>query len=135
MSNGYILRISTNEYERRVFADRCYYAGVSRRWEVGDTVFFVRKGENRDSIIGHGVLEEIRQLAELHPKEREECIAKRWRCKLSFGSKLERYREPITVVDAFGVGMPRGNRIHGYRLTQAQRDAMTVKNWLLTQKT
>jgi len=115
-----ILRISRDEYERSVFENRCYYTGLKRRWEIGYTVFFARKAERKDSIIGHGTIKEVQRTENLSDEERERCEKMRWTRKIVFGETVMRYENPLPIKDILGEGLPRGNRLHGYPLTQGQ---------------
>ncbi|MEM2936152.1 MAG: hypothetical protein QW231_03130 [Candidatus Bathyarchaeia archaeon] len=115
-----ILRISRDEYERSVFENRCYYTGLKRRWEIGYTVFFARKAGGKDSIIGHGTIREVQRSEDLRGEERERCEKMGWTRKIVFGEIVVRYETPLSIKDALGEGLPRGNRLHGYPLTPEQ---------------
>ena len=115
-----ILRISRDEYEMSVFENRCYYTGLRRRWEIGYTIFFARKAGGKDSLIGHGTIKEVQRTQDLTGEERERCEKMRWTRKLVFGEAVTRYRAPLPIRDVLGEGLPRGNRLHGYPLTQTQ---------------
>jgi hypothetical protein len=115
-----ILRISKDEYERSVFENRCYYTGLKRRWNIGYTVFFARKVGGKDSIIGHGTIKEAQRTQNLSGEEREHCKKMGWTHKIVFGETVVRYENPLPIKSALEEGLPRGNRLHGYPLTQAQ---------------
>jgi len=115
-----ILRVSRDEYERSVFENRCYYTGLKRRWEIGYTVFFARKVWKKDSLIGHGTIKEVQRTQDLSGEEKERCEKMGWTRKIVFGETVVRYKAPLPIKDALGEGLPRGNRLHGYPLTQGQ---------------
>jgi len=115
-----ILRISKDEYERSVFENRCYYTGLKRRWETGYTIFFARKAGGKDSLIGHGTIKEVQRTENLSGEERERCEKMRWTRKIVFGETVVKYEAPLPIKDTLGEGLPRGNRLHGYPLTQEQ---------------
>ncbi len=119
-SHGYILRISRDEWVRQVFNIHKYYAGVKRRWEPDLTIFFARKAEKGDSFLGYGVVGSVLKTEELSEKERDECKKYGWNRVIQF-KNIVKFDPPLpikeTVMKDVGV---RGNRLHGYRLTQEQ---------------
>lgn len=122
-----ILRISKDEYEESLFEKRRYYVGIRRRWELGRRIFFARKVRGRDSFIGHGTLREVLKARDLPKEERELCQRMGWNRRLGFEGALVRYLEPLPIKDILGDGLPRGNRLHGYPLTEDQARSILSK--------
>jgi len=117
---GYILRISRDEWVKRVFDRKKYCVGVRRRWEPGLTVFFARKAERGDSFLGYGFIESVQEIEGLSEEERRECEKWGWKHVLNFKSVVK-FEPPLpikeTVIKDTGLW---GNRLHGYRLSSEQ---------------
>jgi hypothetical protein len=54
---GYLPRIMRDEWVEKVFRERRYYSGISRRWSRGDPLSLSEKTEVEDSFIGCGIVE------------------------------------------------------------------------------
>jgi len=124
---GYILRITKDEWVEQVFDLKRYYAGVRRRWEPGLTIFFARKAEKGDSFLGYGIIESVLKVEELSEKERAECKKHGWNRAINFKG-IVKFDPPLpikeTVIKDVGV---RGNRLHGFPLTLTQIQSILSK--------
>jgi len=124
---GYILRITKDEWVRQVFDRKRYYAGVKRKWEPGLTILFARKAEKGDSFLGYGIIESVLKTEELSEKERAECKKYGWNRVINF-KNIVKLDPPLpikeTVIKDVGV---RGNRLHGFPLTSTQIQSILNK--------
>ncbi len=120
MPNNYILRISKDEYEQRVFDQEQYYVGVRGKWEPGVTIFLARK-RKVDSFIGQASVERVVPLDKMTEAERKECKQEGWRWRLDFGETLREYKEPLPIREVMGKNFPVGRILQGYRLTDEQK--------------
>ena len=115
-SEGYILRISRDDWEREVYASKRYYVGVPRKWKTGLIVFFARKTDIGDSIIGYGITGTVKRVEEIDEAERERCKEKGWRWVLNFTSMV-RFRHPLPIKDTvLGKERAKGKTLHGLPL-------------------
>ncbi|MCF8885533.1 MAG: hypothetical protein QW655_03250 [Nitrososphaerota archaeon] len=114
-SRAYVLRIASLENEELVYGKRCYYTNLRRKFSPGDMVFFLMKKEV-DSFIGYGVIEVVKELAEIDdPEEREFCIRNKWYTKIEF-SEIHRFQLPLPLRLVFP-GLHRlGRALHGLEL-------------------
>ena len=89
---SYILRISRDELERRLFIKHSFYVGIKRDWSQGTRVLFVRK----DAFAGSGVIERFVALDGLEEPEKNLCVENNWYGKIVF-SKLIRFQPAVPV--------------------------------------
>ncbi|MEA2090103.1 MAG: hypothetical protein U9O89_05020 [Thermoproteota archaeon] len=117
---GYILRITKDEWMKQVFERMKYYAGVRRKWTPGLTIFFARKTEKGDSLIGYGVVETVQKLEELTEEERRECEKWGWNVALVF-KYLIKLDQPLLIKDSIlKDSKMRGKYLHGFALDSAK---------------
>lgn len=117
---GYILRISKDEWVKQVYDRKKYYVGVRRRWKPGLTILFARKAEKGDSFIGYGVVGSVQGVSELSEEERGECEKEGWKHALNFESLFE-FEPPLLIKETVLKDVKaRGKYLHGLRLTQSQ---------------
>ncbi len=122
----YVLRISTNEYERRVFENCCYYVGVRRRFGHGTTIFLARGKEGGDSFIGYGTVQMVRSSEEYSREETRKYGRRGWKRKLIFG-RLVRFDPPFLIEETVLKGVRKGRVLHGKRLTPEQVESVLDK--------
>ncbi|MEM2273002.1 MAG: hypothetical protein QXX56_02155 [Candidatus Bathyarchaeia archaeon] len=117
---NFILRITREKWLKRVFRIKKYYPGVPRHWEKGGIIFFARKSDAGDSIIGYGVVEEFVKKDDLSDKERIECEIMNWRGAIIF-RELYMFEPPVPIKETFLAAMKaKGKYLHGLQLTEAQ---------------
>ena len=121
---SFILRISKEEWFKQVFTIKKYYPGIGRRWEEGSTILLAKKTENRDSLVGYGVLERFVKRDQLPEKERLECEKMGWKGVLVFRN-LFRFEPPLPMKETVLSGSnAKGKCFHGYPLTQKQVESI-----------
>lgn len=117
---SYILRITKEEWFRRVFSLKKYYPGVRRRWEPNAKILLVRNTENGDSFVGYGTLLEYIRKDQLPADEQIECASMRWTGALLF-NELYKFDPPLLLKETFLSGSSvRGRCLHGYPLNERQ---------------
>lgn len=117
---GFILRITREDWLKRVFSIRKYYPGVSRRWERDDIIFFARKSDVGDSLIGYGIVEKFVKKDNLSDKEKAECEIMNWRGAIIF-KEIYKFEPPIPIRETSLVDLKvKGKYLHGLRLTEDQ---------------
>lgn len=104
---GYVLRIVREDWVDRVFREKRYYSGVSRRWRRGDVVLLAKKTEAGDSFIGYGIIEKAEEVWEPPPKERQYASEHGWRCPLTL-NPLFRFDELLPITETMLGEDPRG---------------------------
>lgn len=116
---SYLLRIADQSNEAVVFEKRCYYTSLKRKFSRGDYVFFLMRRE-ADSIIGYGVVDGVKELADItDPEERDFCINNRWYTKVELSEvyKFERHL-PLRLV--FPGLHKLGRALHGLELNEIE---------------
>lgn len=122
LSKNYILRITRDEWVEQVFTIKKYYPGVPRRWEKGNLIFFAKRFEGGDSLIGYGVVKGFVKKEDLSDEERRECEKMGWRGAIVF-SELYRFDPPLLIKETVLSGLrAKGKYLHGYLLTEEQAD-------------
>lgn len=117
---NFILRITKEEWLRRVFGIKRYYPGVPRIWEKDGIVFFARKSEVGDSLIGYGIIEEFVKRDNLSDKEKLECEIMNWRGAIIF-KEMYKFEPPIPIKKTPLANLKvKGKYLHGFQLTEAQ---------------
>jgi hypothetical protein len=120
--DGYILRISTEEWVNQVFDLAIYYTSTSRKWNSGQTILFVHKTNVGDAVIGYGEVGNIYALDDL--AEEEKCKCEKWGWKRAIEFKyVVRFEKPLVVKETFLKDLKlRGKFLHGFPLNKQQLD-------------
>lgn len=117
---NFILRITKEEWLKRVFGIKKYYPGVPRNWERGGIIFFARKSEVGDSLIGYGIIEEFVRRDNLSDKERLECEIMNWKGAIIF-REIYKFEPPIPIKETSLASLKaKGKYLHGLQLTEDQ---------------
>lgn len=117
---NFILRITKEEWLKRVFKIKKYYPGVPRHWERGGIIFFARKSEVGDSLIGYGIIEDFVKRDNLSVSERLECELMNWRGAILF-KEIYKFEPPIPIKETFLANLKaKGKYLHGLKLTESQ---------------
>lgn len=117
---NFILRITKEEWLKRVFGIKKYYPGVPRNWEKGGIIFFARKSEVGDSFIGYGIIEEFVRRDDLSGKERLECEIMNWKGAIVF-KEIYKFEPPIPIKETSLASLKaKGKYLHGLQLTEDQ---------------
>jgi len=113
---GYFLRILHDEWVESVFWSYRYYTGLRRRLEGGTYVFFLKKTEAGDSIVGYGVVGETLPYERLTEAEKELCVNRGWNRCIVF-EHMKRLRRPIPLKELpIDLGRGSGRLLHGRRV-------------------
>ena len=119
-AEGYILRISTEEWIEQVFDLAIYYTGFRRKWRPGQTIMFVHKIEVGDAVIGYGVIENVYKRNELSEEERHECEKHGWTKALEFKYVLK-FDKPLPIKETVLKNLKvHGRYLHGLSLSKQQ---------------
>jgi hypothetical protein len=119
-AEGYILRISTEEWVEQVFDLAIYYTGFRRKWRPGQTIMFVHKIDVGDAVIGYGVIENIYERDELSEEERHECEKHGWMKALEFKYVLK-FDKPLPIKETVLKDRKvHGRYLHGLSLNKQQ---------------
>jgi len=120
---GYVLRITTKKWVNQVFGLAIYYTSLRRRWKPGQTVVFVHKTRDGDSIIGYGVIENAYEKSELSDDEIRECEKYGWKKAIVF-----KYVKPVKALPIKETFMKelrfRGKYLHGLKLDEEQMNSI-----------
>ena len=111
---AFVLRLNSEESERRLFVRRWLYVGVRRGWTSGSKILLLSKF---DTILGFGVVARIQTLEELQENERALCLQKNWSAKLHFAG-LARFNPPLPI-SATPLASQNPITLHGSDLAQS----------------
>ncbi len=114
MGRNHILRIN-DKSEKELFVKRILYIGIRRDWTRNSRVFFVKKQQSGDAIIGSGVLQTVIELAELDDAEKEMCIKNNWYGRMVF-EKLARF---LPAIDTAAIAEKNPAFLHGLEISDA----------------
>jgi hypothetical protein len=114
---NYIIRISRDEFENKIYGKRIYYVGIRRNWSKGSTLVFIKKVNSKDdAFIGTGVIDRMLELDELEYSEKKVCIENNWYKKIIFG-KLVRFLPAVLVRDTMVIcWTQKGPLLHGHEI-------------------
>lgn len=98
--SSYILRISRDELQRKLYTKYSFYVGIKRNWSRGARVLFVKK----DAFIGSGIIDRFVARDTMEEEwEKKMCDENNWYGKIEF-SKLIRFQPPVPVHNTSVVG-------------------------------
>ena len=128
--NGYVLRISREEFAELVFNTGKYYTGLLRDYKRGTPVIFAKaesvdgKKKTVDCLIGYGVVDKVEMLWEMSPEEEDYCRGHGWKVSLTLkGAK--RFIKPLPIKEsALKTDKRRGAFLHGAKLTEETIDGL-----------
>jgi len=113
---GYFLRIARDEWVEKVFESGRYYTLKRMAPAEGTYVFFLKKTEVGDSVIGYGVVKRTAAFHELTPAEREACMDHGWDRCIVF-KRLTRLSRPVPVKELpVDFGKAYGKYLHGRKV-------------------
>ena len=116
MVKGYFLRILYDEWVESVFWSSRYYTGLRRRLDRGTYVFFLKKTEVGDSLVGYGVVAKTLLYEELMEAEKQLCRERGWDRCVIFES-MTKLKKPIPLKDLpVNLGGARGRLLHGRKV-------------------
>ena len=117
---GYILRITRKEWVEQVFDCMTYYTSLYRKWKPEQTILFVHKTDEGDSLIGFGTIGAIRDFQDFSEGEKALCAEHGWKRALDF-SFIKKFSTPLLVKETFlAETLRRGRFLHGLALDDAQ---------------
>ena len=124
-TNGYILRIGSEDLANRVFTTDRYYSGAIRDFHRGTPILFAAKvGPLGDSIIGYAVVEKAENLWEMITEEESYAKSNGWRIGLTLRGTT-RLHSPLPLDESpLKEDKRRGAFLHGAKLTEVQVDAL-----------
>ena len=61
-NQGYILKVSHDDWVEQIFELKKDYSGIIRNWRVGTPIFLAKKKDAGDSFLGYGVTEKVEML-------------------------------------------------------------------------
>ncbi len=124
-TDGYLLRLSKENWSEQVFALGKYYAGIQRNWVRGTPILLAKKVEKKgDCIIGYGVVENIENLWEMLPEEENYARENGWKQALKFRG-LVQFKTPLLIKNSLlKDDKRRGAFLHGAKLTESQIDGL-----------
>jgi hypothetical protein len=97
-----------------------YYTKVNRKWKPRQTVIFVHKMDEGDSLIGFGIIETARQFSDLSEKEKAICAEYGWKTALDF-TFMKEFTAPLLVRETFlAKTSRRGKYLHPFDLSKVQ---------------
>jgi hypothetical protein len=116
--NGYILRISSDEWKKQVYTLRKYYSGVMRNWGRGTVILLAKKALEGDSFIGYGIVKKVEMLWEMTPEEEIYCIENGWKCALNFRNLVEFIKPYPLKKSPLSGDTRKGSYLHGAKLEE-----------------
>lgn len=126
-AEGYILRIARKEWVSRVFDMTIYYAGIHRKWKIGQTIIFVHKTGVGDAVIGYGKIGNVYSFNELSDGEKQFCERYGWKEAIEFQYVIN-FENPLPLRDTFLKGLKlRGKTLHGFPLNKEQINSILHK--------
>lgn len=111
-----LLRIVRDEWVKRFFDDGRYYTSLRRKWEKGLRVFFLKKTDIGDSVIGCGILDDFMSRREWLIAGGRPYDEHPWDTVLIF-KQLIRFPKPVPVKALDLDERLKGNRLHGYKIS------------------
>jgi len=123
-SEGYILRIATQQWVNQVFSLAMYYTSARRKWRSGQTILFAHKTNVGDAIIGYGVIENIYDKNELSEEEKRECEKQGWNKAIEF-KFVKEFEKALPIKETILKDIRiRGRLLHGWPLSKEQIDSI-----------
>jgi len=124
-TDGYVLRIGTEDLVNQVFSLGKYYAGIQRNFIRGTPILFAAKvGPLGDSIIGYGVVDKVEYLWEMTPEEETYAKEHGWKVGLTLRAATK-FSTPLLIKNSILKDDKRkGAFLHGAKLTEDQIDAL-----------
>ena len=110
---AFMIRLNSEESERRLFVRKWLYVGVKRGWSRGSKILLASKF---DTFLGSGVVARVQSLEELGEDERALCLQKNWSSKLHFGL-LARFNPPVPI-SATSLASQNPITLHGSELAE-----------------
>jgi hypothetical protein len=119
-ADGYVLRISTEEWVKEVFDLAIYYTSISRKWSIGQMIIFVHKTSLGDAVIGYGEIGHVPALDDLPEDEKLKCEKWGWKRAIEF-KYVVRFEKPLVVRETPLKNLNiRGRYLHGFPLNKQQ---------------
>ena len=124
-TDGYVLRIGTEDLVSQVFSLGKYYAGIQRNWVRGTPILLAKKVEKKgDCIVGYGVVDKVEYLWEMVPEEETYAKEHGWRVGLTLRAAT-RFKTPLLIKNSIlKEDKRKGAFLHGAKLTEDQIDAL-----------
>lgn len=88
-----MLRLASEGAEKRLFAQKLIYVGISRGWAPGSRILFSKKS---DAFVGYGDVARVQDFQDLDPTEKEVCIENNWNTKITFET-VARFIPPVAI--------------------------------------
>jgi hypothetical protein len=126
-TDGYVLRIGTEDLVSQVFSLGKYYSGIQRSFIHGTPILFAAKSEGGDSLVGSGVVDKVEYLWEMVPEEETYAKEHGWKIGLTLRA-VHKFRTPLLLKNSILKDDKRkGAFLHGAKLTEDQIDALLTQ--------
>jgi hypothetical protein len=123
-TEGYLLRIATDQWVDQVFSIAAYYTGLRRKWKPDQTTLFVHKTDAGDAVVGYGLIENFHGKDEMSKEERLECEKHGWSSMIEY-RYVVRFKKPILLKETFLKDLKlHGRYFHGLKLRNEQLQAV-----------
>jgi len=121
---GFILRISRDEWLEQVFRIGKYYTGLIRDYRRGTPILLAKKAERGDSFVGYGIVDKVEMLWEMTPEEEDYSRGNGWKCGLTLRG-LTRFTRPFPIKESILRDDKRkGSFLNGIKIREDQVDSI-----------
>jgi len=127
LAESYILRVHTEEIERKLYGRRNLYVNIKRDWLSNTKLLFIK----RAVFIGSGIIDKFVPATELREDEKKICIKNNYYGKIEF-AKLVRFY-PSVPVEKTSVAGQNTLGLHGASLLRS--DALQIERLAKTRLT
>lgn len=123
-NQGYILRVSHDDWVEQIFELKKYYSGINRNWRVGTPILLAKKTQVGDSFIGYGITDKVEMLFEMSAEEEHYCKENGWKVCITF-KPLIRFLNPVPIkMTPIGNDRRKGMFLHGVMLSEDTVDTI-----------
>jgi hypothetical protein len=126
-AEGYVLRITAQEWVDRVFNMAIYYTSTRRKWKPRQTILFAHKTDVGDAFVGYGVIENTYEKDELSEDEKRECEKWGWKKAIELRYVM-RFEKPLPLKKTFLKDLKlRGRSLHGFPFNREQLNSIITQ--------
>ena len=118
----HILRLNSENNVEKVFQRKKYFSAMTsvNGWQQGSTVIFLKKFDKKDSVIGYGIIDNIKKLDDMSEEEKEICKETDNKFVLSL-DRLAKLNPPKPIKEtAIGKWGIYGKVLHGRSLSDQE---------------
>ena len=122
-ATGFVLRITREDTERKLFVARAFYVGVRRNWSRGSRAVFVQR-MSADMFVGCGTIERLVEIEDMEESEKQLCMRNNWYGKVLF-EVVVKFLPPVSSAAAKVSMLQTGEQIAASEIEKISAMALT----------